>query len=47
MRPQRPQRARPVNRARPPRPDLREARFFMWAFSSSVLWFSSKHSQVM
>ena len=36
MRSQHPQRTRRLNRARRPRPDLREARIFMWAFSSSV-----------
>ena len=31
----------------PPRPDLRAARRFMWAFSSSIRWFSSNRSQSM
>src|SRR5262245_2726313 len=35
MRPHRPHRVRPVSSARPPRADLRAARFCMWAFSTN------------
>jgi len=44
MCPHRPQRTKPVNRARPPRADLRLVRLCMWAFSTIMTWLCSNSS---
>jgi hypothetical protein len=41
VRPQRPQRTKPVSNARPPRADLRSVRGSIWAFSEISFWFAS------